>query len=265
MPDLWKMIDFRPHVAYIESMDFYAELAEHYDDMTRFQERVAAETRVLSLWQKKLACRTVVDLGCGSGLHSIALATLGMEVLAIDSSAAMLQRAQENAAARDLPIRFMALTMQKLAKTLQEPIDAVFCLGNTLPHLLSNRALQVGLKSMYQSLRPGGALVLQLLNYDHVLRQQERIVQISRSGELEYVRFYDFLKNKIRFNVLMIDGRSLPYQHRLLSTELYPWTKSQLTPLLKKCGFTALQYYGNLSQSPYESSSPNLVICAVKK
>ncbi len=246
-------------------MDFYAELADHYDDMTRFQERLESETRVLALWQKKLGCRNVVDVGCGSGLHAIGLAKLGLEVLAVDPSSAMLQRAQENAAARHVKIQFRTWTMQKLASRLSEPRDAVFCLGNTLPHMLSTRSLQAGLASLYHSLKADGALILQLLNYDQVLQRQERIVQISRSNDMEYIRFYDFLKSKIRFNVLMIDSRILPYQHRLFSIELNPLTKSQLTTILHKCGFGTLEFYGNLSQAPYTLQSPNLIICAYKK
>ena len=41
--------------------------------------------------------RTVVDLGCGSGIHSVILAKLGAQVIAIDSSSTNLEKAGQRA------------------------------------------------------------------------------------------------------------------------------------------------------------------------
>jgi glycine/sarcosine N-methyltransferase len=257
--------DKRPK-GFTANQDFYAELADHYDDMARFAERLESEQKVLSLWQKKLACQTVVDVGCGTGLHAVVLARLGMQVTAIDPSAAMLQRAAENAKANAVSLTLLPITMQKLGRSIKTEQDAVFCLGNTLPHILTIRSLQASLKSVYKTLKPGGALVIQILNYEHVLRQQQRIVQISRSGDSEYIRFYDFLGKRLRFNVLMIKGSTPPFRRQLLSTMLRPLSQPLLKSILHQCGFVALEFFANLSQAPFAvDTSPNLVICCYKK
>ena len=248
-----------------DTVDFYQGLAEHYDSMTRFAERLQSETERLAIWRQKLACHSVVDVGCGTGLHSIALAKLGLQVTAIDPELAMLKVAAENAATYGVTLRLLAGTMQNLHRHLTAKQDALFCLGNTLPHLLTDRSLYAGLRSAHKVLRPGGALVIQLLNYQRILAQQERIVQINRTDETEWIRFYDFLDGRIRFNVLMIQGSCAPFHHRLFSTLLRPYQRKELHSTLQACGFAKIAYYANLEEAPYQRFSPNLVICAFKK
>ncbi|NLP09812.1 class I SAM-dependent methyltransferase [bacterium] len=248
-----------------QSSAFYDELAGHYDAMARFSDRLEAERKSLAVWQQQLGCRIVTDVGCGTGLHAIALSQLGLVVTAVDPAPAMLRAAAENAKANGVELTLLPVPMQSLHRSLSEPQDAVFCLGNTLPHLLNKRSLYAALKSAHRSLRCGGALVLQLINYERVLTKKERIVQISRAGETLFVRFYDFLDNAVRFNVLIAETGAMPPSHRLISTQLRPYERSQLKAALHDCGFSSLECYGALSQQPYQPASPNLVLCASKK
>jgi len=248
-----------------QSSVFYDELAGRYDAMARFSDRLEAERKTLALWQQKLGCRRVTDVGCGTGLHAIALAQLGLAVTAVDPAPAMLRIAAENAKANGVELTLLPVPMQSLHRSLSEPQDAVFCLGNTLPHLLNKRSLYAGLKSAHRSLRRGGALVLQLLNYERVLAKKERIVQISRAGEMLFIRFYDFLDNAVRFNVLIAETGAVPPSHRLISTRLRPYGQAQLKAALRDCGFSSLECYGALSQQPYQPAGANLVLCAYKR
>jgi SAM-dependent methyltransferase len=247
-------------------MEFYDQWAEYYDSMTRFSERMLAEKNILAQWQQKLVCRQVVDAGCGTGLHAVGLALLGMTVTAIDPAEKMLEKAALQAKAYGVTIHFAGVPMQKLQRVVAPSSqDAVFSLGNTLPHLLTTRAVASSLRQIHRCLKPGGAFVLQVLNYDTILQQQERIINVTREKDLRFVRFYDFLKSRLRFNILISDERVQPATHRLFSTVLYPYRKKQLHTLLRQAGFGTREEYGTLAMSPYTSSSPNLVICARKR
>jgi len=248
-----------------QSSAFYEELAGRYDAMARFSDRLEAEKKALAVWQQKLGCRIVTDVGCGTGLHAIALAQLGLSVTAVDPAPAMLRAAAENAKANGVELTLLQVPMQSLHRSLSQEQDAVFCLGNTLPHLLNKRSLYAGLKSAHRSLRRGGALVLQLLNYQQVLAKKQRIVQVSRAGETLFVRFYDFLDNAVRFNVLIAETGAVPPSHRLISTRLRPYGQAQLKAALRDCGFSSLECYGALSQQPYQPAGANLVLCAYKR
>jgi len=84
----------------MQEVDFYNQLAESYDAMTRFDERLGRERDLLKFWVEAGCWQTVLDAACGTGLHAIALASLGIKTTASDASAAMLEQAQERAAAR---------------------------------------------------------------------------------------------------------------------------------------------------------------------
>ena len=55
------------------------KFATYYDTMTRFHERIPDETAMLKTWVERYQLRSVVDLACGTGLHAIILAQLGLQ------------------------------------------------------------------------------------------------------------------------------------------------------------------------------------------
>src|SRR6202021_2787730 len=73
-----------------------------------------------------------VDLGAGFGMHTIALARAGYQVVAIDSSAALLQLLQEHS--QGLPIRTVEADLLDFRNLLTDPADLIVCMGDTLTH-----------------------------------------------------------------------------------------------------------------------------------
>lgn len=111
-----------------------------------------------------------------------------------------------------------------------------------------------------------GIAAIQLLNYHRILAEQQRIIGIHRQGTPEFVRFYDFYSNRIRFNVLSIEWQSGTPVHTLNSAPLYPYQKDELEFGLAAGGFEKFEYYGAMTFQPFEElSSPNLVLVAKKK
>lgn len=247
-------------------MEFYSALSGNYDSMTRFSARFTEERETLGKWVKGHSIRTALDAACGTGLHALALAGLGVESEGVDNSPAMLERARENALRLGLTARFTLAPMQRLPARLRNSRDALFCLGNSLPHLLTPADLGKAMTGFHRVLRPGGLLLVQVLNYARILKEKRRIVNVTRDGKLEFVRFYDFLEKRVRFNVLTITeegGRPVP---SLVGMELVPWRKQDLVPALEKAGFIDIRIHGDLKASPFDSmESPNLVIACRKK
>lgn len=68
----------------------------------------------------------VLDIGCGPGRHSLALARRGIECVGIDRSEHFVALAREAAAAEGLPARFEVLDVRDLAYDAE--FDAAICL-----------------------------------------------------------------------------------------------------------------------------------------
>ncbi|MBU1320584.1 MAG: class I SAM-dependent methyltransferase [candidate division Zixibacteria bacterium] len=244
-------------------MEFYENLADRYDLMTRFDQRIVKDGNVLHAWIEKHGIKSAIDVACGTGLHSILLAKMGVQTVGTDISKPMLDRAKENAARQDVVVDFRQVSMEHLGESVDQRFDALFCLGNSLPHILNVSDLATVVRSFSESVVPGGIAVLQLINYHRVLENKKRLVGIHKVGETEFIRYYDFFPDHLRFNILMIDSRNGSQLRELESTNLYPYTKAELEPHILKSGFRSIECYGDMIFTPYDpESSTDLVICA---
>lgn len=247
------------------AIEFYRDLADNYDDMTRFQDRMESERDVMARWIGRYHIDSAIDAACGTGLHTIVLAQLGVTVIGADISSDMLARARQNAAVAGVSPDWIEASLDRIADAVTGRYDAIFCLGNSIPHLLTSGALSSALGGFYKLLKPNGIAVIQLLNYERVLSRKERIVGIHRQGSREFVRFYDFEKDRIRFNVLTVDWQGEKASHKLISTELYPYRSEELLRAFQEAGFADVKLMGDMQFGEFRSADlPNLVLVASK-
>ena len=108
-------------------MEFYKQLSGTYDLMTRFDDRYQNEQKILQAWQKKLNFKSAIDVACGTGLHAILLAKMGVNSTGVDLSTEMLQKAKENAKRESVSIPWIQSSMQDLDQHVQESFDVLFC------------------------------------------------------------------------------------------------------------------------------------------
>ena len=240
-------------------MDFYDEIASDYDAMTGAGQRAARAEAFLRELVSRFHIESALDAACGTGLYAIALAKMGVRVVGADISAAMIDQARKNAAQAEAQVDWLCEPMQKLSYKVRERFDAVLCMGNSIPHLLSDKDLRAALTGFVDMLRPGGVVVVQLLNYERVLAQKERIVGINRGGGKEYVRFYDFLPDRVRFNILEIDWAAGQCAHRLHGTELHPYTADDLAKALMRQGCCSVGYHSGLSFEAFDPHADETV------
>lgn len=243
--------------------EFYDTLASDYDAMTGFEKRFVAERSFFSNIVERYCIKNAVDAGCGTGFHSLLLAQLGVTVTAVDVSPAMLDNVSRHAKKLNLRVKTVAASFQTLAESLDKQYDAVFCLGNSLAHLLHDDDLNASLTSFAALVKPEGFLFIQILNYDRILAQHERIQNVKEVGDTTFIRFYDFEKDLLRFNILKLEKKNEVIVHGLQSIPLRPLRKAELTTLLKQSGFRDMSFFGGASLEPFiPETSRDLVIIA---
>lgn len=255
----------------------YDQFASDYDRFVNWQNRLAGElpfiTKTLSaLGKGPVGAIEVLDAACGTGMHALALARAGYAVSGADFSGAMIQAARANAEKAGLPTRFETAGFGSLAATFgAQKFDALLCLGNSLPHLLTTADLSAALADFFACLRPGGLLLLQNRNFDAVLSKKDRWMepQPHREGDAEWVfqRFYDFEPDgTIQFNIVNLKrAADAPWQARVISTRLRPQLSDDLKAQLSAAGFGQIQTYGSLGGESFDpAASGNLVITARK-
>lgn len=103
----------------------------------------------------------------------------------------MIERAKENATQAGVPVRFETADFTRL-DIFTEPFDAILCLGNSLPHLLSQEALVDAILQMRARLTFPGVLILHNLNYDLRMKAKPRFFSASGSADTLVWRFADY-------------------------------------------------------------------------
>lgn len=255
----------------------YDALSEDYDRFVNWQERLAYELPFLEQVLKSIPTPAgrklnLLDTACGTGMHAIALAQRGYEVAGSDLSPNMIAQARQNAARAGVQVRFERAGFgEQTAVFGEKRFGAVFCLGNSLPHLLSEDDVLRALSDFFNLLRSPGVLLIQNRNFDRVLQTRQREVepQSFREGDREwiFIRFYDFLADGlIRFNFLTLSRQSnQPWEQKGQSSLLRPLIATELDKLLREAGFSSIRLLGNLAGEAFDPVlSPNLVAVADK-
>ena len=105
-----------------------------------------------------LAGKTVLDAGCGGGILSEAMASLGAVVTGIDMGEAALGVARLHSRRSGLTINYQQTTTEQFAQTHPDQFDVVTCL-ELLEHVPDPASIVAACKTL---VKPGGTCFLPL-------------------------------------------------------------------------------------------------------
>ncbi|MBZ0265545.1 class I SAM-dependent methyltransferase [bacterium] len=244
-------------------MSMYDELAVNYDQMIRWKKRLERETPFFQrLFSEKRITR-VLELACGSGHHSQLFHKWGCEVVGVDQSSALLEIARDVENESET-LHFVEGNFLNFPEVVEGEFDGVFCLGNSIPHILSEEELSITFKNVFNSLKPGGVFVFQNRNYDRLLQTRERFQfpATNRAADTHQIffRFNDFEGDSVRFNIVHFTQVGERWIHKVYSTDLSPWKQVQLEKHLKDAGFGAINFYGDFSGMPFDAKSSEDIV-----
>jgi SAM-dependent methyltransferase len=134
----------------------------------------------------EFACRSVLDIGCGTGTLACLLAQRGVDVTALDPAAASLELARAKPDAHRVKwIRGDVAALPPLQ------VDLVTMTGNVAQVFLTDHEWAATLRATASALRPGGHLVLEIRDpakegwREWNLQQTYRKVDLPTVGEVE--------------------------------------------------------------------------------
>src|SRR5687768_13945737 len=164
--------------------------------LTVYQHRDTQEAeQMLTLIEKITGDRKdlrILDLGCGSGRHSLSLAKRGYKnITGIDLSPTLLEVAKQTAQEEGLNIRFEQCDMRQIPADWQ--FDLVINLFTSFGYFETDEENAEVIQGMSKSLVPGGWLVMDFFNSDwlrhNLISHDERIMPDGR--RLEQTRWIE--------------------------------------------------------------------------
>lgn len=205
---------------------------------------------------------TILDVGCGLGLHAVELTRRGYLVVGLDLSLAMITRAAELAQEQQLKLNVVHADIREME--FDGAFDGVICMGTTFGFFDDDANRDV-LARLYQALRPGGRALLDMVNRDYVIGSQPNLVWYE-GDECVCMEESDFnyfnSRLTVKRTIMREDGRQ---SHSEYSLRLY--SLHELGQMMQQVGFRVIEVSGQeaLRGAFFGAHSPRVVMLAERR
>ena len=252
--------------------------ASDYDTFVNWDARLKRELPFFLRVFGEADAHTLIDVGTGSARHAIEFAARGMSVDAVDPDDSMLAQAEANIAGATERIataggelRLTRGGFGELGARGLGPADALICTGNALPHVDGSAGLREALADFSAVLRPGGVLVLHLLNHVKLLDAKVRaitpVVREVEEGTRIFLRLIDYPETEF----LDFDFVTLTRDHEGvwdLASRRSPHTALPFPVLateLVGAGFEHVEAFGGHDGKAFDAAKDESVIVVARK
>lgn len=218
----------------------------------------------------------VLELGCGTGRITLALAEAGKRVTGLDLSEGMLARAEQkrNWLPREARERLHLVQGDMTRFDLGEKFRLVIVPFRPFQHLLETQQQLDCLACVKKHLAPGGTLILDFFQtdprrmHDPVFLKESIIAEYEMSGGrrvklTERVTAFHRAgqRNDVEmiYNVRHADGRE---ERLVMAWTLRYFFRYEVEHLLARSGFRVTSLYGNVDRSPLKDDSPEMIFAA---
>jgi SAM-dependent methyltransferase len=195
-----------------------------------------------------------LDLCCGFGRISAELARRGFAVTGVDITQSYLNTAREDAAGENLAIEYLNAD----ARVFRRPgfFDLAVNLYISFGYFENQADDRAVLRNVYDSLKPGGAFIIETLGKEIAVRDFVEAEWFERAGwtvltEYEAVDSWTRLQNRW---ILINGGERV---EKVFTQRLY--AASELRQMLLDAGFVSVEIYGNWDESPYDQRAEKLI------
>jgi SAM-dependent methyltransferase len=205
---------------------------------------------------------TILDVGCGLGLHAVELTRRGYLVVGLDLSLSMITRAAELAQQQQLKLNVVHADIREME--FDGAFDGVICMGTTFGFFDDDANRDV-LARLNHALRPGGRVLMDMVNRDYVLRFQPNLVWFE-GDECVCMEESDFNYFNSRLTVkrtmMREDGKQSNAEY---SVRLY--SLHELGLLMQQVGFRVIEVSGQeaIRGAFFGANSPRMLLLAERR
>jgi SAM-dependent methyltransferase len=223
---------------------WYQELFEDYAESYDRESFTQGTTGEVDFIEREIRhdknCR-ILDIGCGTGRHSIELARRGYRVTGIDLSESQLKKAREKSILAKVDVRFLLKDATSFDFKNDYDLAIIICEGAFALMETDEKNFLI-LQNASGALRPEGKLILTTLNGLYPLTHRVKDFLnahpggvATRADTFDLMTFRDFSTIEVTDD----SGRG----KKLECSERY-YVPSEMTWLLKSAGFSTVDIFG---------------------
>jgi ubiquinone/menaquinone biosynthesis C-methylase UbiE len=231
----------------------YLMVYKHRDMQGAYQ-----EVKTMIEWLHLPQGAEVLDLCCGMGRHSLALADFGYRVTGVDLSEALLEEARRRD--QDHRVEWIRGDMREVPIT--RTFEAVVNLFTSFGYFLEDAENAKVFREIYRLLKPEGQFIVDFLNPDAVIRS---LVPYSTRTDgpmiIEEARRIEdgFVRKRI---TIREEGKP----ERTYDEQVKLYREEELKAMAAEAGLTVKQVFGGYDGQPLDAgSSPRIILVGQKE
>jgi SAM-dependent methyltransferase len=232
---------------------FWRELYPFMFPEKRIADAEEQMTKALAL--TKPAGKSVLDLCCGPGRCTIALAKKGFLVTGVDRTKCLLDKARVKASAAHVKIEWIRKDMRDFVRP--NSFDLVLSMFTSFGYFDDKSEDVMVLENMCTSLQPGGACLIEVLGKERlakILLSTTSTLLPDGSRLVERHEVFDDW-TRVRNEWLLIRNgkvKSFKFHHTIYSG-------LELRERMERAGFVGVTLYGNLDGDEYGPNAERLI------
>jgi SAM-dependent methyltransferase len=220
-------------------------------------------------WAKN-AAEPILEVACGTGRLTLPIAEDGREIVGLDVSAPMLERAREKAARRGLSVRWVLQDCRLM--DIGESFALIFSATNAMQHLLDGPSVDAFLSAARRHLRPEGLLVLDVFNPDpaKLARKKEEVYlhktfagEDGKSIDVQAASWYAADSQQLKFALTYRRGDEVVRTKQVTMRCFFP---EELLAVCRHNGLAVVQRFGDYDEREFDAHSPKqILVCRASR
>ena len=202
----------------------------------------------------------VLDLMCGYGRHSVALARKGMYMTAVDNLSDYIDEIKVTTKSESLPVR--AIKSDILEYQPEGFFELAICMGNSLNFLNKEDTLKL-LSTIHASLKEGGSILINTWSLAEIAIKQFAPKSWSIINDLKYLSDSRYLFHPTRIETettIIADGKVTETK----TSVDYIFSVAEMETILNQAGFTLREIFSIPGRKKFTLGDPRAYIVADK-
>jgi SAM-dependent methyltransferase len=238
---------------WFEEESFWSEMYPYLFPEERFQLAEEQIEKVLALVDYQGG--DVLDLCCGPGRHSLALVKRGIRVTAVDRSEFLLSKAKAEAARLNLELDFVLNDMRQFVRS--DSYSLILNMFTSFGYFDNRDDDLTVLRNAYQSLKPGGAMLIDILGKELLARKYQPTSSAQGADGTLLIERHEIFEDwtRCRNEWILVKGttaKSFHFQTRLYSGQ-------ELKDIMAQAGFEQVTVFGDLEGNEYGIDASRLI------
>jgi len=177
-----------------------------------------------------------IDLGCGHGIQSVALAKRGFKVIAVDFNKQLLIELYQNK--EELPVLIVENDIFSYLLNSQDVIpEVIVCMGDTLSHFDTFDTVKKLFATCYNMLSPGGKFIISYRDYSKAQSGNSRFVPVRSDEYRIFSCFLEYFEATVGVTDILYEFNNGRWLQLVSSYQKLRITEQNIQHWIKDAGF----------------------------